>query len=66
MYDYHCVNPQCPEPEFESLQKMNEDLTIQCPSCGGTATRNEVSKLRRGSWYANSSSLRINFNWQHD
>lgn len=66
MYDYSCVNTQCPEPKFESLQKMNEDFTIQCPSCGGTATREEVSQLRRTDWYANSSSVRIHFNWTKD
>jgi putative FmdB family regulatory protein len=65
MYDFTCGEEKCPTREFESLQKIGVE-EIDCPSCGSKATRNEVAKLRLDSWYANSSSLRINFNWMHD
>jgi putative FmdB family regulatory protein len=62
IYDFHCQNAQCAEPEFESLQKMGVE-EIDCPTCTSKATRNPVANLRKNGWYANASSLRIHFNW---
>lgn len=62
MYDFACSGKDCPEPEFESLQKM-DTKTIVCPSCGSEAAKKDVAELRRIGWYANASSLRFHFNW---
>jgi putative FmdB family regulatory protein len=67
-YDYRCTNESCPTPEFESLQKMGTE-EITCPACQSPAinltSRGEVRHRERQAhhWYANASSLRINFNW---
>jgi len=66
MYQYLCDNPVCPEPDFESLEKMDTQ-TIACRHCPtGTATKKETSPIRQSGWYANAASVRFHFNFLHN
>ena len=52
IYEYAC---QACEHEFETIQKMSEDLLVDCPECGEPKLRKRVSaavfRLKGGGWY---------------
>jgi len=51
-YDYKCA--AC-EHTFEALQKMSDDVLVDCPKCGKPALKKQLSaagfRLKGSGWY---------------
>lgn len=52
IYEYQCTD--C-EHEFETIQKISEDLLVTCPNCSKDSLRKKISaagfRLKGGGWY---------------
>jgi putative FmdB family regulatory protein len=52
IYEYQC---QSCDKQTEALQKMSDELLLDCPHCGESALKKKVSaaafRLKGGGWY---------------